>query len=464
MNFSSLSFLTIFLPIALGLSWAFWRVGNWVLLALSMGFIFWHDGVGLLWLLGSVCVTDGCVRWMGKESGVKRRWICGVAIGLQVILLGVFKTSGFVLGGAWKGLEALAPLGISFFTFSSISYVLDVYWGVAACAKTPLESACYLLMFPKLTAGPIARYGEVSEALGRGRRFELGLVVSGFRRFLCGLAKKVLIADTVGVMADAVWGVAGEGHGVPMVMAWLGLVSYALQLYFDFSGYSDMAIGVGRMLGFRMEENFRYPYGATSIRDFWRRWHISLSRWFRDYVYIPLGGNRYGVGRACINSLVVFVLCGLWHNAGWMFLLWGLWHGLFITLERLVPKPKRAGVWMRMGGHVYTTAVFLLGWLLFRSHGFADCGVMVRSLMGVADEAREARVLWLELTPTFWLMFCVGMVCAYPVVPWVRGWVRRVVGEEVAFGVENGVLTIVFLVSIFFLAGASYHAFLYQQF
>lgn len=486
MLFSSLSFLTVFLPFALLLVWAleavacrtrlFRHAPNAALLLLSLAFAFWHDGFGLLWLLGSALVNDGLARLVARAApdSKPRRVLCGVAVAANLAFLAAFKYTAFAAGtvNALCGTTMeiprfLIPLGISFFTFSAISYVIDVARGTVAPARTPLETVCYLAMFPKLTAGPIVRYGTVAEALSGPRPFDVALVVSGFRRLILGLAKKTLIADTVGAMADSVWALAGDGHGMPALMAWIGLVSYALQIYFDFSGYSDMAIGIGRMLGFRFDENFLHPYAATSIRDFWRRWHISLSRWFRDYLYIPLGGNRKGLARTCLNSLVVFVLCGLWHDAGWMFVLWGLWHGLFITLERLFSR-RRPGepmpFWPTLFGHVYATAAFVLGWLLFRSPGFADLGVLLQSLSGLAEASRESRALWLDVTPKFLVAFALGILFSYPVVPRLREWLSRRVPAPLLFAAENAVLTALAGLTVFFLAGSSYHAFLYQQF
>lgn len=486
MLFSSLTFLTVFLPLALLVLWTldavagrlrFFRYApNAALLLLSLAFAFWHDGFGMLWLLGSALVNDGLARLIARASpgSRARRLRCGMAVAANLVFLGVFKYTAFAVGTVHSLLGTsiavpafLVPLGISFFTFSAISYVIDVARGTVAPARTPLESVCYLAMFPKLTAGPIVRYRTVAEALAETRPFDAALIVSGFRRLILGLAKKTLIADTVGAMADSVWALAGDGHGMPALMAWIGLVSYALQIYFDFSGYSDMAIGIGRMLGFRFDENFLHPYAATSIRDFWRRWHVSLSRWFRDYLYIPLGGNRKGLARTCLNSLVVFLLCGLWHDAGWMFVLWGLWHGLFITLERLFSRRKPGDplpFWPALAGHVYATAAFLLGWLLFRSHGFADLGVLLQSLAGLAEASRESRALWLEMTPEFFGAFALGILFSYPVVPRVREWLGRRVPAALLLAAENTILTALAALCVFFLAGSSYHAFLYQQF
>lgn len=507
MVFSTAIFLTFFLPLALLGCWVLgvlchrrarragramaWKPVNALLLLASLVFYFWGEGLGVAWLVASVLFNAGCARVLVRRETPcwRKGWLAAAVTG-NLLFLGWFKYAGFLARSAnllpWIDIpvpEVALPLGISFYTFQAMSYVCDVYRRETKPAESLIDFACYVTMFPQLVAGPIVRYVDVAERLLQ-RRVTLEGVASGFRRFLGGLAKKVLLANTVALMADAVWGVVEDGHGVSASMAWIGLIAYTLQIYYDFSGYSDMAIGMGRMLGFEFKENFLHPYCATSVRDFWRRWHVSLSTWFRDYLYIPLGGNRRGVVRACLNSLLVFALCGLWHGASAMFLLWGLWHGLFLMVERLAVRrgkgetsrrePERlAGTALRQAaGNAYALAVALFGWVLFRSETLADTGLMLRSLAGVADVSREARSLWLEFSPKQIVAIVVGVALAYPVVPWLRATLGRRLaaarrGAVLRLGVVAGecmLLTVLGLLSLLFVAGGSYNPFLYFRF
>jgi alginate O-acetyltransferase complex protein AlgI len=303
----------------------------------------------------------------------------------------VFKYANFVvanvdaiaraLGVAGVAATAIPlPLGISFFTFHAISYVVDVYKRNAHAERRLPAFSLYILLFPQLVAGPIIRWRDIASQLGQRER-RLADCAYGIRRFVLGLAKKVLIANTLGQVADRMFALPGGEITTPL--AWLGLGCYTLQIYFDFSGYSDMAIGLMRLFGFRILENFNLPYVAQSIREFWRRWHISLSNWFRDYLYLPLGGNRCGHRRALANLVVVFLLCGLWHGASWPFVIWGAWHGCFLVLER-------AGfdrVLARIGflRHVYVMLAVMGGWVLFRCETLPQALEFFRALAGVAD-------------------------------------------------------------------------------
>jgi alginate O-acetyltransferase complex protein AlgI len=337
MVFSSAFFLTIFLPIVLAGCWLLgwleqrwctrrgrpftWMGVNLLLLLSSLFFYFWGEGLGVGWLIASVLFNALCGKQLAaRESPAWRKGWLAACLVVNLAFLGWFKYAGFAVhsinllpGLALPVPEVVLPLGISFYTFQAMSYVFDVYRRDVQPSRSVWDFACYVTMFPQLVAGPIVRYADVAARLQQ-REIRFDQVASGWKRFLCGLGKKVLLANTLGQMADAVWGVVEQGHGVPTGMAWVGLLCYTLQIYYDFSGYSDMAIGMGRMLGFEFLENFRHPYSALSIRDFWRKWHISLSTWFRDYVYIPLGGNRISHVRTGLNCLLVFGLCGLWHG------------------------------------------------------------------------------------------------------------------------------------------------------
>ena len=477
MVFSSLIFLTVFLPPVLLAAWALsWfgagkRWENGWLLAASLFFYFWGEGWGVAWLAANIAFNAACAAAMARRPGAawRKGWLAAAIAG-DLGMLGWFKYAGLaartlnLLPGVEVAVPAVAlPLGISFYTFQSMSYVVDVYRGEVAPARRWGDFGCYVAMFPQLVAGPIVRYSDIAEQL-QGRRWRLEQVASGMRRFLCGLAKKVLVANTVGAGADAAWVVLDGGGGLPATLAWGGLVCYTLQIYYDFSGYSDMAIGLGRMLGFEFKENFLHPYTATSVRDFWRKWHISLSSWFRDYLYIPLGGNRKGRARTAVNGLVVFGLCGLWHGASWTFLAWGLWHGLFLMLER--PRKGRSAPtgWRALAGRAYALAVVGWGWVMFRSETWGAAGRMAASLVGMGAPGREARALWVDVTPELLLAMAAGILVAGPLAARLRAAAGRVAPEWGVRAAEWGWLTLLGAVSVLWLAGGSYNPFLYFRF
>ena len=512
MVFSSLVFLTVFLPLALLAGWGLsallariapprsawrWAPVNALLLALSLAFYAYGEGGGVAWLAASLVFNDAAARLLHRlRASAARKAVLALAVAANLALLGWFKYAGFLattlnlLPGVAIPVPKIAlPLGISFYTFQAMSYVIDVYRGQVEPARTPLDFGCYLTMFPQLVAGPIVRYADIAAQV-RSRSIDADRVGSGMRRFLAGLAKKAILANTFAEFADAAWAMADQGLTLPRPLAWLALVVYALQIYFDFSGYSDMAIGIGRMLGFDFPENFLHPYAATSVRDFWRRWHVSLSTWFRDYLYIPLGGNRHGLARTCLNGLVVFALCGLWHGAGVMFLLWGLWHGLFLTAERLwsrlavrksevrSPKSGVGGIpkqtsdsglrtsdspLRRLVSRAYATAVFLFGWLLFRSETFGALRAMLRSLAGAAPDA-EARALYIDASPGLLVLLVVGLVLSQPgLLPRLRPTATPDPAPR-ALTAQWVVLTILGLLSLLLIAGGSYNSFIYFRF
>ncbi len=488
MVFSTPFFLTVFLPLALAACWlagmAGWQLAasrRWIpanaaLFSLSLLFYFWGEGWGVVWLLASVVFNYSMSHAIAAARGqVLRRVALAVAVFADLALLAWFKYAGFAVrslnllpGVAIPVPEVALPLGISFYTFQALSYVIDIYRGVAAPARSLLDFGCYLAMFPQLVAGPIVRWTDVAARL-RDRSTGLSRIASGLRRFLLGLAKKAIVANTVADFADAVWSHAGEGRAVPCALAWLALLCYTLQIYYDFSGYSDMAIGIGRMLGFDFPENFSYPYASRSVREFWRRWHITLSTWFRDYLYIPLGGNRLGIPRACVNGLVVFALCGLWHGAGAMFLLWGLWHGLFLTLERLAASRRPASTPAGLAGgacaRFYTVAVFVFGWLLFRSAGAKDFGLMLRSLANLTAAAPETADLWLHVHPKLLLACVFGLVFSLPVLPALRTRVSEQLDRPVLqWAFESAAAAALGFLSLVLLVGGTYNPFLYFRF
>ena len=386
MVFSSPTFLFVFLPALLLVTWIVpTRFRRFVLLAASLGFYAWGVQEFLL-----VIVTSTLIDW-ALARGIERRhreggsrsagWLLFAGLVQNLGLLAYFKYGGFaseqaarladLLGlGSPGTIEVLLPIGISFFTFEKISYLVDVWRGDVEARRDPLDVLLFVSLFPRSIAGPIVRLREIQHDLRRPQPSMEG-VAEGTVRFSQGLAKKVLIADQIAPVSDACFAAAGQGT-LSMTAAWLGALVYTLQLYFDFSGYSDMAIGIARMLGFKLPENFNRPYSAVSVTDFWRRWHMTLSRWFRDYVYIPLGGNRGSERATTRNLLIVFGLTGLWHGAGWAFVVWGFYHGFWLIIERrfgwrAVDEPVRLP-WVRRGVLVL---IVVIGWVMFRAESMS---------------------------------------------------------------------------------------------
>ena len=358
------------MPLAVGLCMlARWTKRPWVrnglLLLFSLAFYAWGEPMYVFLMLGAI-LANYLLAFRVRKSRLV--FVCAVALDLG--LLAVFKYLDLLISAAnglfrlnLPGAHLALPIGISFYTFQILSYVIDVRRGDVPPARNLVDFAAYVSMFPQLIAGPIVRYVDVAADLRR-LNGDISTAAAGARRFCMGLAKKVLLANTLASAADTAFGMTGS---LNFGGAWAGLIAYALQIYFDFSGYSDMAIGLGKMLGFSFPENFRYPYVSLSVKEFWRRWHLSLSTWFRDDLYIPLGGSRRGKGRTLLNLLIVFALCGLWHGADWTFLLWGLWHGLFLCLERLSFMKKLQEALPKWVRWCYTALVVLLGWVLFRA-------------------------------------------------------------------------------------------------
>ena len=480
MLFTEPTFLFVFLPILLALyqlPGAHYR--NWLLLAASI--IFYTRGAGrFTWLVLALIVFNyAAARLIDRHRAtVLGRRLLASAVAIDLLVLVVFKYANFAVGNLNAGLSLigaqpfavpgiLLPIGISFFTFHAISYVVDVYRRDAAAQKRPVEAALYLLVFPQLVAGPIVRYRQIAEQLSL-RVTSLGDFAYGVRRFIIGLSKKMLIANTLAAPADQIF--AMPATEMSAAYAWTGVVCYTLQIYFDFSGYSDMAIGLGRMFGFRFPENFNYPYIAASIQGFWRRWHMSLSAWFRDYVYIPLGGNRTSTGRMYFNLVLVFFLCGLWHGASWTFVVWGLYHGTFLVLERVglaalvgtLPQPLR---------HAYALLVVMVGWVIFRADTLGGAVVMLAAMAGAgATTAPVFAPSWFWNTEVL-LAVGAGIVGSTPVltalgqrlaVPAESAGVR-VLRWQASMAAVVGLMAL-FAASLMLSASRSYNPFIYFRF
>ena len=370
MSFDSVFVIGCFLPLTVLLYWLLHKdkLRNGLLLIAGLVFYAFGSLSGLLLLLAAIAVNFCMGLWL--QRGKKRKLLCGVTVAANLLFLGAYKYLNFLLGADTVSL--VAPIGISFFAFKCISYIVDICRDPAKGTKNVFRFALYVSFFPQITAGPITRFEHFGPQLEKRRSMQ---VPEGLRRFVIGLGKKLILSGTLAQITDGVFALDAPD----IRLAWLGAIAYMLQIYFDFSGYSDMAIGVGQMFGFCTPENFDHPYVAGSITDFWRRWHISLSTWFKDYLYIPLGGNRKGKFRAALNKAIVFTLCGLWHGANWTFLVWGAWHGLLSALEsirKIAPK-KLPG---KILAHAYALLAVCLGFVMFRAdnvqQGFSVIGAM----------------------------------------------------------------------------------------
>lgn len=390
MVFSSTVFLFCFLPVVSLIYLCIAKtLKQYVLLVASLFFYAWGEPKYLAVML-VVCGIN-YVAALGISACANRRiknifLLCSVFVDIGI--LGYFKYLNFfveninkVMGSHFYLLDIIMPIGISFFIFQSISYVIDVYRGGALVQKSFPKLVLYISFFPQLIAGPIVKYHDIENDINNNNS-TLEDVVYGLRRFIIGLGKKVLIANPLGAIADPIFNNGFEQADISI--AWLGAIAYSLQLFFDFSGYSDMAIGLGRIFGFHFLENFNYPYISKSITEFWRRWHISLGTWFKEYVYIPLGGNRQGKYRTYFNLLIVFFITGIWHGANWTFILWGMWHGLFIVIERFCGiTGKDENQSNSIFRHVYTILVFVFGWTMFRADSVEQGLGFIATMIGI---------------------------------------------------------------------------------
>ncbi|MEE9390921.1 MAG: MBOAT family O-acyltransferase [Planctomycetota bacterium] len=375
MLFSEPAFLFLFLPVLL---WTHWliprRLSNLLLAVVSLGFYAWGEKEYVVIMAASILLNYVAGRGVASSRAqtVRRVWLVVAVVG-NLSILAFFKYADFIarnlnllldkLGaGTFEPMDIHLPIGISFFTFQSMSYVIDTYRRRTVVQTNPVNLALYVSLFPQLIAGPIVRYETIARQITH-RVLSSALFESGVKRFIVGLAKKMIIANALAFPADQIFQLPADQRTMPI--AWLGILCYTLQIYFDFSGYSDMAIGLGRMFGFRFRENFRYPYIARSVTEFWRRWHISLSSWFRDYLYIPLGGSRGSRWQTYRNLMLVFLLCGLWHGANWAFVAWGLYHGLFLVIERMGFSRLIQRCWIPLQ-HLYAMLVVMIGWVFFR--------------------------------------------------------------------------------------------------
>lgn len=471
MIFSSLVFLCVFLPITYILHTIIpsIKIKNAILIFASLLFYAYGEPVYVLLMIFSTLMNYICA-YLIDSTKRQKKLVLIINIILNIGILGIFKYAAFIIssingatGADLRVPEITLPIGISFFTFQALSYVMDVYSDKVDVQKNFFKVLLYISFFPQLIAGPIVKYRDIAVEIDN-RSQNTTETASGLRRFICGLSKKVLIANTMGVVADNMF--ALDSNSIGMLAAWLGAIAYMFQIYYDFSGYSDMAIGLGKMFGFHFKENFIYPYGAISIKDFWRRWHISLSTWFKEYVYIPLGGNRKGRARTCGNKLIVFFLTGLWHGANWTFVIWGLYHGLFLLLEEYV---SAIGKLPKFIGRIYSFIVVCIGFVIFRADSIAGASGIIKAMF--TGFGRQNVVVWQQMTPWFLFCFVIAVIGAAPVRAVADKIRTGIYGEEVISDKWKWADRGLYLAAFFLLAwcvirlsGSTYNPFIYFRF
>ncbi len=475
MLFTSTCFLFLFLPIVVGGYFLMRGITarNAFLLLASLFFYSWGE-LAYCWVMLAVIAVNyaSAILIERSEGHVQRSALLAVTVVADLAILIIFKYAGFFAGTANSALAGLKmpelqlgsihlPLGISFFVFHSLSYTVDVYRRSAPAQRNPFNMALYIALFPQLVAGPIVRYHEIKDQLHE-RTHTVEKAAEGVRRFITGLGKKMLIANALAVPVDKIF--ALPANEVTMPIAWLAAICYTFQIYFDFSGYSDMAVGLALLFGFRLPENFNYPYAAKSMQDFWKRWHMSLSRWFRDYLYVPLGGNRCSQGRVCLNLVIVFFLCGLWHGASWQFVVWGLYHGFFLGIEKYGLGQVLERFWTPVR-HAYVAMVVVLSWVLFRADSFPQAMQFYAAMFGFAP-GLSTQHIELFLSRDIAVLLLIALVASLPI-----RHVANKIFERLAtlrpfpiYSLQTTWVLAVLILSISEIAAGTYNPFIYFRF
>jgi alginate O-acetyltransferase complex protein AlgI len=479
MIFSSVTFLFYFLPIFLVLYYST-RFKNTVLLLGSLFFYSWGEIEYTFILIVSIIMNHAFGLWVGASRTRKSKWPIALGITANLLLIGFFKYFNFfmdilnnivdVLHFSYVSFKPVhLPLGISFFTFQAMSYLVDVYRGNTRAERDPLTLGLYISMFPQLIAGPIVRFKTIVDEL-HDRTISIDRITFGVKIFIIGLAQKVLIANTVAVPADAIFSLPHAE--LTTSLAWLGIVSYTIQIYFDFAGYSNMAIGLGHMFGFTFPKNFNYPYISRSITEFWRRWHISLTSWFRDYLYVPLGGNRISKSRTYLNLIIVFVLCGLWHGASWTFIFWGIYHGMFLIIERAGLNRKLENIWWPIR-NIYVLLVVIIGWVFFRSESHTQALDYLGAMFGYSIGDPFLNPVDQYLSNVVIAAITCGVVASTPILPLISGKILEIdIAREnsyyrrwnLQYHVVAAYIILILLLSISNLASGTYNPFIYFRF
>ncbi|SDA27713.1 alginate O-acetyltransferase complex protein AlgI [Ruminococcus sp. YE71] len=468
MTFSSFPFLFMFLPIVFALYFVCRNdlVRNILLVIASLFFYAFGEPTAVIIMIASIILNYLFGRLAAGEKTAKPAVVMAVAANIG--MLAVFKYSGF-FAETFNSITHLGipvpqirlPIGISFFTFQGLSYVIDVYRDKSLEQKSLLKMALFISLFPQLIAGPIVKYNEISGQLGH-REFSSERVTKGITRFIIGLGKKVLISNNMGLFVDKAF--AESPKDLSCLTSWIAALCYMLQIYYDFSGYSDMAIGLGCMFGFDFMENFNYPYISGSVQEFWRRWHISLSTWFKNYVYIPLGGNRVSKGRTILNRCIVFFLTGFWHGANFTFIVWGMLHGAFLLLEEvgIIPTKKN---WFKPLGHIYTVLVAMLTFVIFRANTLTQAGRILGNMFTGAHGDRAVNVsLMTTLEPVFFIALAVAVIFSAPILPKLRDRLMKSKAAAVCDYAGHIAVLGIFALCILSLVSSSYNPFIYFRF
>ena len=466
MVFSSTIFLCVYLPLVLLGYYICPKKGrNLFLLIVSLVFYAWGEPKYVFLMIFSILVNYIFGRLMDKHRENKKRLklMLVLSVVIDIGLLSVFKYTDFIItnvnaifGANFDLLNIALPIGISFYTFQAMSYTIDVYRNDVRVQKNLIDFGMYITMFPQLIAGPIVRYADVQDQLA-DRSVTTADFSEGVMRFVVGLGKKVLLANQMGAVWSEIYALGGD---VSALMAWTGAIAYTFQIYFDFSGYSDMAIGLGRMFGFKFPENFRYPYQSVSITDFWRRWHITLSTWFKEYLYIPLGGNRRGLARQALNLLIVWSLTGFWHGAGWNFVMWGLYYFVILFIEKLFLL-KALDKLPKLFRHVYALLLIVIGWVIFASDDVSVLLPYLGSMFG-ANGAIGGMDVYTLLTKAVLLIICCIASTELPKRLFLSA--AGAMNEKAAFTLKSVLMIALLALSMILLIGDSYNPFLYFRF
>ncbi len=466
MLFSSMTFIFMFLPAVIALYFlARSKYRNYILLIASILFYAWGEPKYVFIMLGTIFINWGGAILIDKYSTRRKMFLVATVLADLAILF-YFKYFNFIIENInsmihanFSALDIIMPIGISFYTFQAISYVVDVYRGDTRVQKNICKLALYICLFPQLIAGPIVKYHDVADQIEH-REITTNKIAYGAKRFIVGLAKKMLIANTMGAVADNIFLINPADMGVGV--AWIGAVAYSLQLFYDFSGYSDMAIGLGYIFGFKFLENFNYPYISKSITEFWRRWHISLSTWFKEYLYIPLGGNRVTKRRNLFNLGVVFLATGIWHGAAWNFVFWGMWHGAFILMEKITGIHKRVGGWaITTFQHAYTMLAFIVGWVMFRAPDMTYATKYMRVMFGMKHSDMLYKVNYFIGSYEI-LIFMIGILCAMPI---FKNMILLDDNRKPVYKLAcNTYLIGLFVISTAAIAASTYNPFIYFRF
>jgi len=461
-----MSFIFIFLPLVCLIYFVVRpNLRNYVLLAASILFYAWGEPEYLAIMLLTILVNYGGAILMNKHPKYKKGFLAATII-TNLGFLTYFKYFNFFIGnlnelfhGNLDFIEVLMPIGISFYTFQAISYVVDVYRGEVSVQRDIFKLSLFICLFPQLIAGPIVKYNDIADQIDH-READFDKLALGVKRFIIGLAKKVLIANTLGAVADKIFVQAPDT--LQTSVAWIGSLAYSFQLFFDFSGYSDMAIGLGLIFGFHIKENFNYPYISKSITEFWRRWHISLSTWFKQYLYIPLGGNRVSKSRNYLNLSIVFLLTGFWHGASWSFVIWGIWHGVFIIFEKISGWHKESSAKLvNATKHLYTVFVFVIGWVIFRADNIAYAWTYIKNMFGFVRSHDVLYEMSYYVDNIEIIAFVAAFLCSVPLFSNILHIKQE---RRLLNWLVNAWLLVLFLLSVASMAASTYNPFIYFRF